>query len=83
VQAVVIREFGGPAVLRPDTFPEPAERPGWVVVKLRAAALNWHDVLVRQGRYVSPLPHVIGADGARGAARYGRGRRDRSFALLG
>jgi NADPH:quinone reductase-like Zn-dependent oxidoreductase len=64
VQAVVIREFGGPAVLRPDTFPEPAERPGWVVVKLRAAALNWHDVLVRQGRYVSPLPHVIGADGA-------------------
>jgi NADPH:quinone reductase-like Zn-dependent oxidoreductase len=35
-----------------------------VVVELRAAALNWHDVLVRQGRYASPLPHVIGADGA-------------------
>ncbi|MGH3632497.1 MAG: quinone oxidoreductase family protein [Mycobacterium sp.] len=64
MQAVVIREFGGPAVLRPDTFHDPAERPGWVVVKLRAAALNWHDVLVRQGRYASPLPHVIGADGA-------------------
>jgi NADPH:quinone reductase-like Zn-dependent oxidoreductase len=31
---------------------------------LRATALNWHDVLVRQGRYNSPLPHVIGADGA-------------------
>jgi NADPH:quinone reductase-like Zn-dependent oxidoreductase len=26
--------------------------------------LNWHDVLVRQGRYASPLPHIIGADGA-------------------
>jgi NADPH:quinone reductase-like Zn-dependent oxidoreductase len=26
--------------------------------------LNWHDVLVRQGRYGSPLPHIIGADGA-------------------
>jgi NADPH:quinone reductase-like Zn-dependent oxidoreductase len=35
-----------------------------VTIELRAAALNWHDVLVRQGRYRSPLPHVIGADGA-------------------
>jgi NADPH:quinone reductase-like Zn-dependent oxidoreductase len=64
VHAVVIREFGAPAVLEPDTFPDPAEHPGWVTVELRAAALNWHDVLVRQGRYRSPLPHVIGADGA-------------------
>ena len=23
-----------------------------------------HDVLVRQGRYRSPLPHILGADGA-------------------
>jgi NADPH:quinone reductase-like Zn-dependent oxidoreductase len=64
VHAVVIREFGGSAVLRPDTFPDPPRAPGWVTVELRAAALNWHDVLVRQGRYRSPLPHVIGADGA-------------------
>jgi NADPH:quinone reductase-like Zn-dependent oxidoreductase len=35
-----------------------------VTVALRASALNWHDVLVRQGRYGSPLPHIIGADGA-------------------
>ncbi|ORW24430.1 quinone oxidoreductase family protein [Mycobacterium palustre] len=64
MRAVVIHEFGGPEVLRPDSFPDPIERPGWVVVRLRAAALNWHDVLVRQGLYASPLPHVIGADGA-------------------
>jgi NADPH:quinone reductase-like Zn-dependent oxidoreductase len=37
---------------------------GWVTVRLRASALNWHDVLVREGRYGSPLPHVIGGDGA-------------------
>ena len=37
---------------------------GWVTVRLRACALNWHDVLVREGRYGSPLPHIIGADGA-------------------
>ncbi|MCW2648040.1 MAG: NADPH:quinone reductase [Pseudonocardiales bacterium] len=35
-----------------------------MTVRLRASALNWHDVLVREGRYGSPLPHVIGADGA-------------------
>ena len=64
MHAVVIREFGAPTVLQPGTFPDPVDRPGWVTVELKAAALNWHDVLVRQGRYNSPLPHVIGADGA-------------------
>jgi NADPH:quinone reductase-like Zn-dependent oxidoreductase len=59
-----MREFGNPAVLRPGEFPDPAVRPGWVTVALRASALNWHDVLVREGRYGSPLPHIIGADGA-------------------
>jgi zinc-binding alcohol dehydrogenase/oxidoreductase len=34
------------------------------VVRLRASALNWHDMLLRRGRYRSALPHVIGADGA-------------------
>jgi zinc-binding alcohol dehydrogenase/oxidoreductase len=64
VHAVVMREFGGPAVLRPEEFRDPPPRPGWVTVALRASALNWHDVLVREGRYGSPLPHIIGADGA-------------------
>jgi zinc-binding alcohol dehydrogenase/oxidoreductase len=64
VRAVVLREFGTAACLRPEEVPDPAEAPGEVVVRLRASALNWHDVLVRQGRYGSPLPHVPGADGA-------------------
>lgn len=64
MHGVVMREFGDAAVLRPGEFPDPPARPGWVTVALRASALNWHDVLVRQGRYGSPLPHVIGADGA-------------------
>lgn len=64
MHAVILHEFGAAAVLRPGEFPDPAGRPGWVTVALRASALNWHDVLVRQGRYGSPLPHIIGADGA-------------------
>src|ERR1700730_3593659 len=59
-----MQEFGTAAVLRPGEFPDPRGRQGWVTVALRASALNWHDVLVREGRYGSPLPHVIGADGA-------------------
>ena len=38
--------------------------PGWITIRLKAAALNWHDILVRQDKYSSPLPHVLGADGA-------------------
>lgn len=64
MHAVVLEEFGAPAVLRPGSFADPVDRPGWVTVELKASALNWHDVLVRQGRYNSPLPHVIGSDGA-------------------
>src|SRR6201993_5558180 len=59
-----MEEFGSAGVLRPGEFPDPIARPGWATVKLHPSALNWHDVLVRQGRYGSPLPHVIGADGA-------------------
>ena len=64
MHAVIMQEFGTAAVLRPGEFLDPPGRPGWVTVALRASALNWHDVLVRQGRYGSPLPHIIGADGA-------------------
>ncbi|MGQ0841924.1 quinone oxidoreductase family protein [Actinokineospora sp.] len=64
MRAVVLREFGPASVLRLGTFPDPVAERGWVVVRLRASALNWHDVLVRQGKYRSPVPHVLGADGA-------------------
>lgn len=60
----MIGRFGSADCLRIDEVREPVPEPGWVTVALRASALNWHDVLVRQGRYGSPLPHVPGADGA-------------------
>lgn len=64
IDAVVLHEFGPAANLRYETIEDPQPRTGWVIVRLRAAALNWHDVLVRRGRYGSPRPHVLGADGA-------------------
>lgn len=64
MQAIALDEFGGAEVLRPRSVEDPIPEPGWITVQLKAAALNWHDVLVRQGKYSSPLPHVPGADGA-------------------
>lgn len=64
MRAAVMKEFGGPDVLQLAEVPAPRPDHDWAVVQLKAAALNWHDVLVRQGRYGSPLPHIPGADGA-------------------
>lgn len=64
MRAITMSAYGGPGQLVPGEADEPTGRPGWVTVELRASALNWHDVLVRQGRYASPLPHIPGADGA-------------------
>ncbi|PPJ23733.1 oxidoreductase [Nocardia nova] len=64
MRAVVMSDYGGPEQLVVREVDEPIARHGWVTVELRASALNWHDVLVRRGRYRSPLPHTPGADGA-------------------
>ncbi|HWU22109.1 MAG TPA: zinc-binding dehydrogenase [Nocardioides sp.] len=64
MKAVLQRQYGDASVLRLGDRPDPENRAGWATVQLRAAALNWHDVLVRQGTYSSPLPHTPGADGA-------------------
>jgi zinc-binding alcohol dehydrogenase/oxidoreductase len=60
----MLGRFGGPEVLELRETDDPEAAPGWVVVELEASALNWHDVLVRRGQYGSPLPHILGADGA-------------------
>jgi NADPH:quinone reductase-like Zn-dependent oxidoreductase len=46
--------------------PEPADRPGWVRVHLRASALNAHDLwsLKGVGLPADRLPMVLGCDGA-------------------
>ena len=65
MQGVWLRAFGAPDALQFGALPDPVPREGWVAVELRAAALNCHDCLVRQGVYAGvPLPRVLGADGA-------------------
>lgn len=64
MRAALLEAFGGPEVLRVGQLPDPEPDADHAVVSVEAAALNWHDVLVRRGQYASALPHVPGADGA-------------------
>jgi len=64
VKAVRFPLHGGPEVLRYEEAPDPAPRPGGVVVRVRACALNHLDLWQRRGieRVSIPLPHISGAD---------------------
>jgi NADPH:quinone reductase-like Zn-dependent oxidoreductase len=64
MQAVVMREYGGPEVLTPETVADPVPVGDEVVVELRYCALNYHDVLAREGGLGVPLPRILGIDGA-------------------
>ena len=64
MRAVVLRETGGPERLELAEVPEPEPRDGQAVVRVRAAGVNFLDVLTRQGRYpqMPELPTVLGAE---------------------
>jgi NADPH2:quinone reductase len=64
VRAIVLRETGGPGQLGLADVPDPEPGEGEVVVRVRAAGVNFADVLVRQGRYPQPpeLPTVPGSE---------------------
>ncbi|MEV0456693.1 NADP-dependent oxidoreductase [Catellatospora methionotrophica] len=67
MKAVGLHEFGGPEVLRVVDVPEPHAGPGQVRIRVRAAAVNPADVLVRDGTQEwalagVPTPYVPGMD---------------------
>jgi NADPH:quinone reductase len=64
VKAVVLRETGGPEQLELAEVADPDPGEGEVVVDVRAAGINFADVLVRGGRYPQPpeLPTVLGTE---------------------
>jgi NADPH2:quinone reductase len=62
VRAILLRETGGPDRLELAEVPDPVAGDGQVLLDVRAAGINFADVLVRQGRYpqAPPLPAVLG-----------------------
>lgn len=51
MRALQFAEHGGPEVLRWDEVPVPEPGPGELLVEVRAFAVNWADLLEREGRY--------------------------------
>src|SRR5688572_22148178 len=62
MRAVVVDEFGPPEQLRLAEMPQPAAGPGEVVVNVRAAPVNYVDLLVTGGSYqfLPPFPFIPG-----------------------
>lgn len=62
MKQLVIPRFGPPEVLVVRDGPDPLPAPGQVVIRVRAAGLNFADVMARQGLYpdAPPLPCVVG-----------------------
>jgi NADPH:quinone reductase-like Zn-dependent oxidoreductase len=67
MRAIVLKEFGGPEVLRCEDVAEPQLRTGEVLIKVHSVSVNRTlDLVVRAGNYPVQvqLPHVLGVDPA-------------------
>jgi NADPH:quinone reductase len=67
LNAIVLREFGGPEVLKLESVPTPRPAGGEILIKVHSVSVNRTlDCLVRSGKYPVKiqLPHVLGVDPA-------------------
>jgi NADPH:quinone reductase len=76
MKAIVVREFGGPEVLRYEEVPTPTPGPGEVLVRVHAVSVNRTlDLAVRQdgNQRGATLPLVLGVDPTGEVAAVGPG----------
>ena len=73
MQAIEVREFGGPEVLVAADVPSPEPGPGQVRVALAAVGVNFVEVYHREGRVDRPVPFVPGTEGAGTVSAVGAG----------
>jgi NADPH:quinone reductase len=66
MRSIVVREFGGPAVMKLEDVAIPKPGANEVLVRVRAAGVNPVDAYARTGTYARkpPLPYTPGSDGA-------------------
>lgn len=66
MKAILVRQFGGPEVLKLEEVPTPKPAAGQVLVRIHAAGVNPYDTYMCAGTYaVKPaLPYTPGSDGA-------------------
>ncbi len=75
MQAYRIRELGGPDGLAREALPDPRPGPGEVLIRVRAASLNYRDLMMVKGAYNPklPLPRIPLSDGAGEVVEVGPG----------
>src|SRR2546429_6765433 len=75
MKAILVRQFGGPEVLRLEEVPTPKPAAGQVLARIHAAGVNPYDTYMRSGTYAQKpaLPYTPGSDGA-GVIEAGRGK---------
>src|ERR1041384_8134931 len=75
MKAILVRQFGGPEVLKLEELPTPKPAPGQVLVKIHAAGINPADTYARTGNYaiLPELPYTPGTDGAGVVESVGQG----------
>ena len=66
MKAILVREFGGPDVLKLEEVPDPTAGAGQVTGRIHAVGVNPYDTYMRAGGYaITPdLPYTPGADAA-------------------
>jgi NADPH:quinone reductase len=64
MKAIQVKQVGGPEAMAVVELPVPQPKANEAVVKLAASGVNFIDVYIREGRYKSPLPFVVGQEGA-------------------
>ena len=66
MKAILVRQFGGPEVLKLEEVPTPKPAAGQVLVRIHAAGVNPYDTYMRAGTYAvkPPLPYTPGSDAA-------------------
>jgi NADPH2:quinone reductase len=64
VKAILVSETGGPERLVLQDVPDPAVSEGQSLVRVRAAGVNFLDLMIRKGVYpqAPPLPTILGAE---------------------
>ena len=66
MRAILVRQHGGPEVLKLEDMPDPRPGADQVLVRLRAVGVNPVDVYIRSGAYARKpaLPFIPGSDAA-------------------
>jgi NADPH2:quinone reductase len=64
MQAIQITQTGGAEVLVLRELPTPTPGPGEALVQIEACGVNFIDIYLREGRYLSPLPFIPGQEAA-------------------